>query len=96
MNVTLEVGKDLPAARVPQAPGSSAALAAALVELERLIEAQQPEQVLLTDDSDAALAAALVATKLLVPVAATNEATGSGSVNARLISQLAAAYTESR
>ena len=76
--------------------GSSQALAEALLALERALEDDQPSAVLLADDSDAALAAALVATKLLVPVEAVEQAAAAGSVNARLISQLAATYTLDR
>jgi hypothetical protein len=85
-----------PAAPTPDASGATQALAAALVELEGALEADRPDAVLLADDSDAALAAALVATKLLVPVEATAEAVGTGTLNARLIAQLAPTYTQAR
>jgi hypothetical protein len=73
--------------------GSRQALAETLVALERELERDPPDAVLLADDSDAALAAALVATKLLVPVEAVEGATAGDGVNARLISQLAPTYT---
>ena len=75
------------------ADGSSAALARALVELEREMDSERPAAVVLADDSDAALAAAIVAAKLLIPVEAGAEAALDGSVNGRLISKLASAYT---
>ena len=78
------------------AEGSSAGLAVALVALEGELEQSPATIVLLADDSDAALAGALVATKLLVPVVAAEAATAGEGVNARLISQLAAAYTAGR
>jgi hypothetical protein len=74
-------------------PSSSAALAAALAGFETEVTGQEPELVLLADDSDAALAAALVATKLLIPVAAVAAASRPSTANGRLIAQLAAAYT---
>ena len=76
-------------------PGSSQMLATALVALERDLEANRPDLVVLADASDAALAAALVAAKLLVKVEAVEEAVAADGMNARLISQLAAAYTAS-
>ena len=67
---------------------STGALARALAEFEAEAIGQQPELVVLADDSDAALAAALVATKLLIEVAATAPARVPSSVNGRLIAQL--------
>jgi UDP-N-acetylglucosamine 2-epimerase len=86
-----------PAEATPEAvdPSSSAALAARLVGFEAEMTGQEPELVLLADDSDAALAAALVATKLLIPVAAAAAASRPSTANGRLIAQLAAAYTRS-
>lgn len=76
-------------------PGSSVALARALLAFEAEFEAERPARIVLTDASDASLAAALVAAKLLIPLGATAEATASGEANAALIAQLADAYTPS-
>jgi len=76
--------------------GSSQPLADALVGVEGAVEADRPAELVLADDSDAALAAALVAAKLLIPVGAVAEATRGGSVNARLIAQLAPTYNPAR
>jgi hypothetical protein len=71
------------------------ALAASLVELERRIEEERPEMVLLADRGDHALAAALVATKLLVPVTAVGASDdppddgAAGGENTRLLGLLA-------
>jgi len=61
-----------------------------LRELERLLEEDGPDAVLLASDSSGALAAVLVATKLGTPVARL-ETSGEDSTgpNARLIRQLA-------
>lgn len=92
MKRTRVVSGPIPATRGSHArDGSSEELARALVELERELQADPPELVVLADDSDTALAAALVASKLLIPVEAAAEATSAGSVNAALISQLTAA-----
>ncbi len=77
-------------------PGSSAALARLLVELERELERERPARVLLADASDASLAAAIVAAKLLIPVERAAGIERDAGVNARLISQLGASYTEQR
>ena len=74
-------------------PGSSAMLARCLVALEEALERDPPAVVVVADDSDAALAATLVASKLLIPVEIADESGAGESVNARLISQLAGAYT---
>jgi hypothetical protein len=76
-------------------PGSSAPLARDLTSFEAEALERTPEAIVLADDSDAALAAALVATKLLIPLAATDGARRSSTVNGRLIAQLAGAYTRS-
>jgi len=73
--------------------GSSAPLARALVAFEADAIGQQPDLVVLADDSDASLAALLVATKLLIPVAAAEDARAPSTPNARVIAQLAEAYT---
>ncbi len=70
------------------APGSSRTLGRCLLELERELERDRPELVLLADASDASLAAAIVAAKLLLAVEAGDGATGD-DLNARLIAQLA-------
>jgi hypothetical protein len=75
------------------ADGSSATLARCLVALEGVLERDRPDGVVVVDDSDAALAATLVASKLLIPIEIAEEAAAGESVNARLISQLAGAYT---
>jgi hypothetical protein len=82
---------------VPEAaqPGSSAALAAALTAFEADALGQQPDEVVLADDSETALAAALVATKMLIPVSAAPLASTRSCANGRLIAQLASAYTRS-
>jgi hypothetical protein len=72
---------------------STAELAELLIELERSLSADPPDRVVLADDSDRALAAALVAAKLPVPIEVDVTPTDRPSVNARLIAQLAAAYT---
>lgn len=72
---------------------SSGPLARALVAFEADAIGQQPDRVLLADDSDAALAALLVATKLLIDVAATTDARARSTANGRVIAQLAEAYT---
>jgi hypothetical protein len=76
-----------------EAPDSSAPLARDLARFEADALERRPESVLLADSSDASLAAALVAAKLLIPLAATEAAMGRSSANARLIAQLADAYT---
>lgn len=75
------------------ATDSVAALAKALVALERRIESECPESIVLADASDSALAAALVAAKLQVPLRATAAATDPASTNGLLIAQLAGTYT---
>lgn len=70
---------------------SIAGLAALLVELERSLDEERPDRVLLADDSDRALAAALVATKLLIAVEARPAARDPATANGRLIAQLAPA-----
>ena len=85
----------VPGASDDDRPGSSAALARALVAFEQDASGQQMEPIVLADDSDAALAAALVGSKLLIPVLAGPAATDPPTANARLIAQLAAAYTRS-
>jgi UDP-N-acetylglucosamine 2-epimerase len=87
------------AAKRPPASLTSAAgddvgqIAAALVELERLLEADRPDAVLLPSASNLALAAALVATKLRIPVARLEAGTAdedqTSELNGRLIEQLA-------
>ena len=77
----------------PDPPGSSAALARALASFEADALAQEPDSIVLADDSDAALAAALVAAKLLIRVSAADAARDPSSANGRLIAQLADAYT---
>jgi UDP-N-acetylglucosamine 2-epimerase len=68
-------------------------IAAALVDLERLMETDPPDAVLLSSASNLALAAALVATKLQIPVASVEGETADedrlSGVNERLIEQLA-------
>ena len=83
----------------PQAPPadepahSSGPLARSLVAFEADAMGQEPDLVVLADDSDAALAALLVATKLLIDVAADADARARSSANGRVIAQLAEAYT---
>ena len=77
-------------AQADEAAGSSAGIARGLIGLEREMERDRPAEVVVADDSDTALAATIVAAKLLIPVEAELEGE---SVNARLISQLAATYT---
>ena len=77
----------------PDPPGSSAALARAVVSFEAEALAREPDSIVLADDSDAALAAALVAAKLLIRVSAADAARDPSSANGRLIAQLAGAYT---
>lgn len=72
---------------------ATAFLAHALTGFEERFEADRPETVVLTDDSDAALAAALVALKLLIPVEAAPGARDAPTANGRLIDQLAGTYT---
>jgi len=74
-------------AEPPGAARSVAALAQRLRELEASLAAEQPDAVVLADDTDTALAALLVAAKLRVPAAAGEIATS--SANGRLIVQLA-------
>ncbi len=81
----------LEAAPVDEPADSSGPLARALTEFEAEAMSQQPDLVVLADDSDAALAAALVATKLLIQVTAADGARVPSSVNGRLIAQLAGA-----
>jgi len=64
-----------------------------LTAFEERFEADRPEAVVLTDDSDAALAAALVALKLLISVEAAPGARDAPTANGRLIGQLAGTYT---
>jgi hypothetical protein len=73
------------------APLSIAELAGLLRSFEDELTRDQPERVVLADDSDRALAAALVAAKLLIPIEAKAGASGAASANARVISQLASA-----
>ena len=73
--------------------GSSGGLAHCLVELEHEMERDRPAEVVIADDSDAGLAATIVAAKLLIGVEAADQALGTGTVNARLISRLTATYT---
>ena len=77
----------------PDPPGSSAPLARALVACEAELLDQQGARVLLADDSDFALASLLVATKLLLHVAASDDARAPSTANGRVIAQLAEAYT---
>ena len=70
------------------ATGSPGGLARCLVELERELERDPPEAVVLADASDASLAAAIVAAKLLIAVEPAAAAAGD-DLNARVISQLA-------
>lgn len=72
---------------------ATAPLAHALMAFEQRFEADRPEAVVLTDDSDAALAAALVALKLLIAVEAAPAARDAPTANGRLIGQLAGTYT---
>jgi UDP-N-acetylglucosamine 2-epimerase len=79
---------------VPSTSGDEVGqIAAALVELERLLNADRPDAVLLTSHANLALAAALAATKLQIPVAGLQgEAAGEdrlSGVNGHLIGQLA-------
>jgi hypothetical protein len=67
-----------------------AELAGLLRSFEEELERDQPERVVLADDSDRALAAALVAAKLLIPIESRG-ASGAASANARVISHLASA-----
>jgi UDP-N-acetylglucosamine 2-epimerase len=74
-------------------------IAAALVELEALLNADRPDAVLLSSHANLALAAILAATKLQIPVArlegkAAGEERPAG-VNGRLIDQLADARVAS-
>lgn len=71
--------------------GSS--LAEALVAFERRLREEPADLVVLADDSDTALAATLSALKLGVTVEAVPAVRGGSSDNARLIAQLAPAYT---
>jgi hypothetical protein len=73
----------------PVGDAATAPLVQALVALEDLFVTEEPESVVVTDDSEAALAAALVATKLLIPLEATGDAIAD-SPNGRLLAQLAA------
>jgi len=82
-----------PEAPVGEPEGSSAPLARALAGFEAEAIGQEPDLVVVADDSDAALAAVLVATKLLIEVVASEDARAPSSVNGRLIAQLADAYT---
>jgi len=66
----------------------------ALRELERRMLDEQPERVVLGDDSDTALAAALVAAKLGIEIEATEAARAASSANGRVIAQLAQPYTQ--
>jgi hypothetical protein len=68
-----------------------AELAGLLRSFEEELSRDQPERVVLADDSDRALAAALVAAKLLIPIESRADASGTASANARVISQLASA-----
>jgi hypothetical protein len=81
------------AAPADEPPPAIAQLAGLMVELERTIEAERPQALLLADSSDAALAAALVGLKLLVAVEALPAASDGSTANARLITQLAPTYT---
>jgi len=76
------------AAEPAAAEASVAALAARLRALEQTLTAEQPDAVLVADDTDTALAALLAAAKLGVPSAAA-AGVGSSSPNGRLIAQLA-------
>ena len=73
--------------------GEVGQIAAALVELERLLDADRPDAVLLSSASNLALAAALVATKLQIPVASIGRERADedrlSGVNGSLIEQLA-------
>jgi hypothetical protein len=73
---------------------SNAELAELLLEFEASLGAERPERVVVADDSDTALAASLVAAKLLIPLEAMPAATETASDNARVIAQLASAYTQ--
>jgi hypothetical protein len=73
---------------------SIAELADALVRFEADAAGQQVDRIVLADDSDTALAAALVGAKLPVEVLAVPAARDGSSPNARVIAQLAGAYTD--
>ena len=58
---------------------------------EEALSRDEPERVVVADDSDAALAAALVAAKLLIPIESRLDASGPASDNRLVIAQLASA-----
>lgn len=82
------VDNEYPGVPEPTGSAATARLTGALVALEAEFEAERPDTVVVTDDSEAALAAALVATKLLISLEATDAATTS-SPNGRVLAQLA-------
>jgi hypothetical protein len=67
---------------------TSGALAATLVAIERRLEHERPDAVLLADASDTALAAALVGTKMLIPIGLLDGARTSATENGRVLAQL--------
>ena len=91
-----EDGEELVISGDRGAAGGVAALAAALIEAERLIEQRRPSRVLLADDSDLALGAALATTKLELPLLATAAARDRSTGNGRLIAQLTADLESAR
>lgn len=85
------IGRHLSTRLTVENDGSS--LVEGLVAFEQRLSEQPAELVVLADDSDTALAAALSALKLGVAVEAVPAARSGSSDNARLIAQLAPAYT---
>jgi hypothetical protein len=86
--VKVVVDSAYPGAPEPTDTATTARLTTALVALEAEFEAERPDAVVVTDDSEVALAAALVATKLLIPLEASDGAKTS-SPNGRVLAQLA-------
>jgi hypothetical protein len=73
-------------------PGvSTPEFAGLLRSYEETLSREQPERVVVADDSDSALAAALVAAKLLIPIESRLDASRPASANGQVIAQLAAA-----
>jgi hypothetical protein len=73
-------------------PGvSTSEFAGLLRSYEEALTRDEPERVVVGDDSDAALAAALVAAKLLIPIESRIDASGAASANGLVIAQLASA-----
>lgn len=81
-------GEELVVSGGRDAEGGVAALAAALIEGEHLIDQRRPLRVVLADDSDLALGAALATAKLELPLLATEAARDRTTANGRLIAQL--------